>query len=64
MMPPKRRQPAKAAFDVTPIGARCPKCGSRRIQWLEDMSTDSSIDFYRCRRCDERWSIRRDGSQS
>jgi hypothetical protein len=40
--------------------SRCPACGSKHVQWLEDTSKDAYVDYYRCNDGGHVWSVPKD----
>lgn len=38
----------------------CPKCQQRTPRWLEESSKDALVNYYRCERCANVWTVPKD----
>lgn len=43
----------------TPSRRTCPECGLEGL-WLEFISRDALVDYYRCEHCGCVWNVRKD----
>jgi hypothetical protein len=61
-MPGLKQQELQEDFMPVPTSP-CPHCQGLSL-WLENLSREAIVDYYRCSKCSYVWSVSKDGTGS